>query len=135
MFDRWGFSDGGTGRQRLTWTDAQVHTLLAALPGFDRDFPQDNAAFLDTLIAELRLIAGRIYGATTYDTILRTFAPKAGIVRRPSSATIQQAGCTRTRPGTCFSRFVEYGRQGRRLRCGAARARRGTYAPDAGLSA
>ncbi|CAG9235766.1 conserved hypothetical protein [Paraburkholderia tropica] len=79
------------GRPRLTWTDAQVRALLTMLPAFDRDFPQDNAAFLDALIAELRLMTGRIFGATAYDNILRNIAPQAGVMRRPSSATIQQA--------------------------------------------
>lgn len=79
------------GRPRLTWTDAQVRALLVALPTFDRNFPQDNAAFLDALISELRVITGRIYGATAYDNILRNIAPQAGVTRRPSSSTIQRA--------------------------------------------
>lgn len=79
------------GRPRLTWTDAQVRALLTALPALDRDFPQDNAVFLDAMIAEVRLLTGRLFGATAYDTLLRTIAPQAGVTRRPSSATIQQA--------------------------------------------
>ncbi|WP_028206503.1 hypothetical protein [Paraburkholderia nodosa] len=79
------------GRPRLTWTDAQMRALLAALPVLERDFPRDNGAFLDALIGEVRLLTGRLYGATAYDNLLRTIAPQAGVARRPSSATIQQA--------------------------------------------
>src|SRR6202035_821700 len=48
------------GRPRHTWIDDQLRAILAALPALDRDFAQDNAAFLDALIAEVRVITGRL---------------------------------------------------------------------------
>nr|WP_289814901.1 hypothetical protein [Paraburkholderia caribensis] len=37
------------------------------------------------------MLTGRLFGATAYDNLLRNIGPQAGVARRPSSATIQQA--------------------------------------------
>lgn len=79
------------GRPRIEWTDTQLGQILAALPALDRDTREDNARFLDGLIAEVRTATGRLYGATAYDRLLRQVAPQAGVERRPSSATVQAA--------------------------------------------
>jgi hypothetical protein len=79
------------GRPRRTWTDDQLRAILAILPALERDFPHDNGAFLDALIAEVRVLTGRVFGAAAYDGLLKNVGPQAGVVRRPSSATVQQA--------------------------------------------
>ncbi|MBN3723561.1 hypothetical protein [Burkholderia sp. Ac-20379] len=79
------------GRPRHTWRDDQLRAILAILPALERDFPQDNAAFLDALIAEIRLITGRVFGAGVYDALLKNVGPQTGVTRRPSSATVQAA--------------------------------------------
>jgi hypothetical protein len=79
------------GRPRIEWTDTQLRQILAALPRLNRDTQQDNARFLDGVIAVVRAATGRLYGATTYSKLLRHVAPQAGIERSPSSSTVQAA--------------------------------------------
>jgi hypothetical protein len=79
------------GRPRIEWDDAQLRAIMGALAALDRDFPLDNARFLDGLVAAVRAITGRVYGATTYGRLLRDVAPQAGVTRRPSTPTIQAA--------------------------------------------
>ena len=79
------------GRPRIEWNDAQLRAIMGALAALDRDFPLDNARFLDGLVAAVRAITGRVYGAMTYGRLLRDVAPQAGVARRPSTPTIQAA--------------------------------------------
>lgn len=79
------------GRPRIEWTDTQLSEIRSALPALDEDTRQDNARFLDGLVALVRATTGRLYGATTYGKLLRALAPQTGIERRPSSATVQAA--------------------------------------------
>ncbi|SOE87060.1 hypothetical protein SAMN05446935_7617 [Burkholderia sp. YR290] len=79
------------GRPRIEWSDAQLRAIMAALAALDRDFPLDNARFLDGLVASVRAITSRVYGAMTYGRLLRDVAPQAGVTRRPSTPTIQAA--------------------------------------------
>jgi hypothetical protein len=53
------------GRPRTEWSDAQLLAIMNGIAAIDRDFPRDNARFLDGLIAEVRAITGRVFGATT----------------------------------------------------------------------
>lgn len=78
-------------RPRIEWSDAQVRLIMSAMEKLDRDFPLDNARFLDGVIDEVRIVTGRLYGATAYSRLLRDVAPEVGVNRRPSSATIQKA--------------------------------------------
>ncbi|WP_429535003.1 hypothetical protein [Paraburkholderia sp. WC7.3d] len=64
---------------------------MNGIEAIDRDFPRDNARFLDGLIAEVRAITGRVFGATTYSRLLRDVAPQVGVQRHPSAPTLQQA--------------------------------------------
>src|SRR6202000_1847439 len=43
------------------------------------------------LIDEVRMLTGRLYGATTYSRLLRDVAPQVGVSRNPSSQTLQKA--------------------------------------------
>ncbi|SKD05590.1 hypothetical protein SAMN05445504_9540 [Burkholderia sp. CF099] len=79
------------GRPRIEWSDAQLRAIMGALAALDRDFPLDNARFLDGLVAAVRAITSRVYGAMTYGRLLRDVAPQAGVARRPSTPTIQAA--------------------------------------------
>lgn len=79
------------GRPRIEWTDMQLRQILAALPRLNRTTQEDNARFLDGVIAVVRAATGRLYGATTYSKLLRNVAPQAGIERSPSSSTVQAA--------------------------------------------
>ncbi|BEU28416.1 hypothetical protein [Paraburkholderia sp. 22B1P] len=79
------------GRPRIEWNDAQLRAIMSALAALDRDFPLDNARFLDGLVAAVRAITGRVYGAMTYGRLLRDVAPQSGVTRRPSTPTIQAA--------------------------------------------
>jgi hypothetical protein len=79
------------GRPRIEWNDAQLRAIMGALAALDRDFPLDNVRFLDGLVAAVRAITGRVYGAMTYGRLLRDVAPQAGVTRRPSTPTIQAA--------------------------------------------
>ena len=79
------------GRPRIEWSDAQLRAIMGALAALDRDFPLDNARFLDGLVAAVRAITSRVYGAMTYGRLLRDVAPQAGVTRRPSTPTIQAA--------------------------------------------
>jgi hypothetical protein len=79
------------GRPRIEWNDAQLRAIMGALAALDRDFPLDNTRFLDGLVAAVRAITGRVYGAMTYGRLLRDVAPQSGVTRRPSTPTIQAA--------------------------------------------
>ncbi|MFM0158223.1 hypothetical protein PQQ99_37830 [Paraburkholderia sediminicola] len=79
------------GRPRIEWSDAQLLAIMNGIAAVDRDFPRDNARFLDGLIAEVRAITGRVFGATTYSRLLRDVAPQVGVQRHPSAPTVQQA--------------------------------------------
>ncbi|CAN7731696.1 hypothetical protein LJR267_009253 [Paraburkholderia hospita] len=79
------------GRPRIEWNDAQLRAIMGALAALDRDFPLNNARFLDGLVAAVRAITGRVYGAMTYGRLLRDVAPQSGVTRRPSTPTIQAA--------------------------------------------
>ncbi|BDC44794.1 hypothetical protein [Paraburkholderia terrae] len=79
------------GRPRIEWNDAQLRAIMGALAALERDFPLDNARFLDGLVAAVRAITGRVYGAMTYGRLLRDVAPESGVTRRPSTPTIQAA--------------------------------------------
>ncbi|MFM0363055.1 hypothetical protein [Paraburkholderia sediminicola] len=79
------------GRPRIEWSDAQLLAIMNGIAAIDRDFPLDNARFLDGVIAEVRAITGRVFGATTYTRLLRDVAPQVGVQRHPSAPTVQQA--------------------------------------------
>ncbi|MEM5433734.1 hypothetical protein [Paraburkholderia diazotrophica] len=79
------------GRPRIEWDDAQLRAIMGALAGLDRNFLLNSVRFLDGLVAAVRAITGRVYGATTYGRLLRDVAPQAGVTRRPSTPTIQAA--------------------------------------------
>ncbi|MHB9841821.1 hypothetical protein Q8F57_044325 [Paraburkholderia terrae] len=79
------------GRPRIEWNDAQLRAIMGAFAALDRDFPLNNARFLDGLVAAVRAITGRVYGAMTYGRLLRDVAPQSGVTRRPSTPTIQAA--------------------------------------------
>lgn len=79
------------GRPRIAWSDEQLLAIMNGIAATDRDFPRDNARFLDGLIAEVRAITGRVFGATTYSRLLRDVAPQVGVQRHPSAPTVQQA--------------------------------------------
>ncbi|MDR6413058.1 hypothetical protein [Paraburkholderia terricola] len=78
-------------RPRLNWPDAQLREILGAIVARDRDFPLDNARFLDSLVDDVRAVTGRLYGATTYARLLRDLSAMTGVTRRPSTTTIQKA--------------------------------------------
>lgn len=78
-------------RPKIEWTDTQLRAIIIALAKLDRDFPLDNARFLNGLIDEVGTVTGRLYGATTYTRLLRDVATGLGVERHPSSATIQKA--------------------------------------------
>jgi hypothetical protein len=79
------------GRPRIEWSDAQLLAIMNGIAATDRDFPHDNARFLDGLIAEVRAITGRVFGATTYSRLLRDVGPQVGVERHPSAPTVQRA--------------------------------------------
>ncbi|MGF6872736.1 hypothetical protein [Paraburkholderia sp. MM5477-R1] len=79
------------GRPRIEWNDAQLLAIMNGIAALDRDFPRDNARILDGLVAEVRAITGRVFGATTYSRPLRDVAPQVGVQRHPSAPTVQQA--------------------------------------------
>ncbi|MEW6345633.1 MAG: hypothetical protein RXR20_01450 [Paraburkholderia sp.] len=79
------------GRPRIEWNDAQLLAIMNGIAALDRDFPRDNARFLDGLIAEVRAVTGRVFGATNYSRLLRDVGPQAGVQRHPSAPTVQQA--------------------------------------------
>lgn len=64
---------------------------MNGMAAIDRDFLADKARFLDGLIAEVRAITGRVFGATTYRQLRRDAGPQVGIGGRPSAPTVQQA--------------------------------------------
>ncbi|CAB3804509.1 hypothetical protein [Paraburkholderia fynbosensis] len=78
-------------RPRLNWPDPQLREILGAIVARDRDFPLDNARFLDSLVDDVRAVTGRLYGATTYARLLRDLSAVTGVTRRPSTTTIQKA--------------------------------------------
>ena len=79
------------GRPRIEWSDAQLLAIMNGIAATDRDFPLDNARFLDGLVAEVRAITGRVFGATTYSRLLRDVGPQVGVERHPSAPTVQRA--------------------------------------------
>ncbi|MCI0151400.1 hypothetical protein KNO81_36680 [Paraburkholderia sediminicola] len=101
------------GRPRIEWNDAQLLAIMNGIAAIDRDFPRDNARFLDGLIAEVRAITGRVFGATTYSRLLRDVAPQSGVQRHPSAPTVQQAIlraqalAPMSQPGSADSRPVD----------------------------
>ncbi|MGF7137111.1 hypothetical protein P3T40_008624 [Paraburkholderia sp. EB58] len=101
------------GRPRIEWSDAQLLAIMNGIAAINRDFPLDNARFLDGLIAEVRAITGRVFGATTYSRLLRDVAPQIGVQRHPSAPTIQQAIlraqalAPMSQPGSADSRPVD----------------------------
>jgi hypothetical protein len=78
-------------RPKIEWTDPQLRAIMSALAALDRDFPLDNDRFLDGLLDEVRMVAGRLYGATTFTRLLRDVGPQIGVNRNPSSRTLQKA--------------------------------------------
>ena len=101
------------GRPRIAWSDAQLLAIMKGIAASDRDFPLDNGRFLDGLIAEVRAITGRVFGATTYSRLLRDVAPQVGVRRHPSAPTVQraiqraQALAPMSPPGSGDSRLVD----------------------------
>lgn len=53
--------------------------------------PDNNDAFLDTVIADVARITGRVYGQSTYDRLMRTAFDAEHIKRRPSAPTVRKA--------------------------------------------
>ncbi|MBR8043169.1 hypothetical protein KDW40_01790 [Burkholderia cenocepacia] len=78
-------------RKKLEWTDAQRRLIIDGIGRCDAQFPQDNDRFLDAVIDEIGAVTGRVYGASTYDKLIRTMPESMGITRRPSLTTIQKA--------------------------------------------
>lgn len=78
-------------RQRLSWPDEQLREIMDVIVARDRDFPLDNARFLDSLVDDVRAVTGRLYGATTYVRLLRDLSAMTGVTRCPSAPTIQKA--------------------------------------------
>jgi hypothetical protein len=64
---------------------------MKAIIARERDYPLDNARFLDALVDDVRATTGRLYGATTYAKLLRDLSAMTGVTRRPSTTTIQKA--------------------------------------------
>ncbi|RQP98880.1 hypothetical protein [Burkholderia stagnalis] len=79
------------GRRKLEWADAELRLIMTGIEQSDRNFPQDNERFLDAVIDEIRTTTGRLYGAATYDRLIRTMPESMAITRRPSRTTIQKA--------------------------------------------
>jgi hypothetical protein len=75
------------GRQRIEWNDTQLRLIMSGIESNDRQFPQDNARFLDAVIDEIRIVTGRLYGVSTYVRLLGVTA----VTRRPGTTTIQKA--------------------------------------------
>lgn len=78
-------------RPRLSWPDEQLREIMDAIVARDRDFPLDNARFLDSVVDDVRAVTGRLYGATTYVRLLRDLSAMTGVTRCPSAPTIQKA--------------------------------------------
>jgi hypothetical protein len=78
-------------RPRLSWPDDQLREIMDAIVARDRDFPLDNARFLEALVDDIRATTGRLYGATTYVRLLRDLSAMTGVTRCPSAPTIQKA--------------------------------------------
>lgn len=79
------------GRPKIEWGDHDLRKIMDAMKSLDPQYPKDNPGFLAALIADIRRITGRLYGAGTYARLLRDVGPQCGIERTPSSATIQKA--------------------------------------------
>ncbi len=75
------------GRPRIEWDDTQLRLIMSGIERCDRQFPRDNARFLDGAIDEVRVVTGRLYGVATYVRLLGVTA----VTRRPGSTTIQKA--------------------------------------------
>ena len=75
------------GRQRIEWDDTQLRLIMSGIERYDRQFPQDNARFLDAVIDEIRIVTGRLYGVSTYVRLLGVTV----VTRRPGTTTIQKA--------------------------------------------
>ncbi|CAN7772610.1 hypothetical protein [Caballeronia sp. LjRoot31] len=75
------------GRPRIQWDDTQLRLIMSGIERYDRQFPQDNARFLDAVIDEIRLVTGRLYGVSTYVRLLGVTV----VTRRPGTTTIQKA--------------------------------------------
>ncbi|EIM93896.1 hypothetical protein WQE_47714 [Paraburkholderia hospita] len=78
-------------RAALKWRDDALRAILRAIESAHRTYPDDNERFLDTLIAEITTVTGRIYGQSTYDRLIRTALDSQSIKRRPSAPTVQKA--------------------------------------------
>jgi hypothetical protein len=78
-------------RAALKWRDDALRTMLQAIESAHHTYPDDNDLFLDTLIAEITTVTGRIYGQSTYDRLIRTTLDSQRIKRRPSAPTVQKA--------------------------------------------
>ena len=75
------------GRPRIQWDDTQLRLIMSGIERYDRQFPQDNARFLDAVIDEIRIVTGRLYGVSTYVRLLGVTV----VTRRPGTTTIQKA--------------------------------------------
>lgn len=78
-------------RTRYHWSDVELMAIMKAIVERDRQFPSNNAAFLDAFIDDVRDATGRIYGAGQYSTLLRNLFEQTGVKRRPSTTTVNQA--------------------------------------------
>ena len=65
--------------------------IMKAIVARDQQFPNNNAAFLDAFIDDVRDATGRIYGAGQYSALLRSLAEQTKVTRRPSTTTVNQA--------------------------------------------
>ncbi len=78
-------------RPRIVWSNAQLRLIMSGIERFDREFPTDNARFLDAVIDEVRMVTGKLYGSGTYARLLRDTGDMTRVTRRPGTATIQKA--------------------------------------------
>ncbi len=78
-------------RTALTWSDREMRDIMQAIRDAHHRFPRENDRFLDTLIADIATVTGRLYGQSTYDRLIRSTLGVEQVTRRPSAPTIQKA--------------------------------------------
>jgi len=79
------------GRRKLEWSDAERRLIITAIHDSDQAYPDSNDRFLDAVVDEIHSITGRLYGAATYERLIRSMPESMPVTRRPSRTTIQKA--------------------------------------------
>lgn len=78
-------------RTALGWPDHEMRAIMGAIRDAHQRHPSENDRFLDTLIAQIAAVTGRLYGQSTYDRLIRSTLGLEHLTRRPSAPTIQKA--------------------------------------------